>query len=95
MVRGLQPLFPFYQPHERTCGPTAILSNPCREGTIHLQTSVSSPGFEPRPNGTEVSVANHYTGWVTEITLILFMTCLLQQVLLKRASEGVFISVAF
>ncbi|GFX80110.1 hypothetical protein TNCV_2107561 [Trichonephila clavipes] len=34
----------------------------CREGTIHLQTSMSSPGFEPRPNGTAVSVANHCTG---------------------------------
>ncbi|PRD29981.1 UNVERIFIED_CONTAM: Glutamine synthetase [Trichonephila clavipes] len=27
---------------------------------------MSSPGFEPSPNGTEVSVANHYTGWVTK-----------------------------
>ncbi|GFX35586.1 RNase H domain-containing protein [Trichonephila clavipes] len=26
---------------------------------------MSSSGFEPRPNGTEVSVANHYTGWAT------------------------------
>ncbi|GFU59009.1 adhesion G protein-coupled receptor B2 [Trichonephila clavipes] len=25
---------------------------PCRESTIHLQTSMSSPGFKPRPNGT-------------------------------------------
>ncbi|GFT95869.1 uncharacterized protein TNCV_312131 [Trichonephila clavipes] len=24
---------------------------------------MSSPGFEPRPNSTAVSVANHYTGW--------------------------------
>ncbi|GFU76751.1 hypothetical protein TNCV_2391461 [Trichonephila clavipes] len=39
---------------------------PCREGTIHLQATMSSPGFEPSPNGTEVSVANHYTGWVTK-----------------------------
>ncbi|GFU57784.1 hypothetical protein TNCV_1281331 [Trichonephila clavipes] len=23
---------------------------PCREGTIHLQTSMSSPGFEPSPD---------------------------------------------
>ncbi|PRD29374.1 UNVERIFIED_CONTAM: hypothetical protein NCL1_29590 [Trichonephila clavipes] len=30
----------------------------CREGTIHLQTSMSSPGFEPSPNGIAVSVAN-------------------------------------
>ncbi|GFU52162.1 transposable element Tcb2 transposase [Trichonephila clavipes] len=38
---------------------------PCRKGTIHLQTSMSSPGFEPSPYGTAVSVANHYTGWAT------------------------------
>ncbi|GFW12339.1 hypothetical protein TNCV_815941 [Trichonephila clavipes] len=40
---------------------------PCREDTIHLQTSISSPGFEPRPNGTAVSAANHYTGWATHL----------------------------
>ncbi|GFV55143.1 uncharacterized protein TNCV_2623641 [Trichonephila clavipes] len=39
---------------------------PCREGTIHLQTSMSSTGFERSPNGTAVSVANHYTGWATQ-----------------------------
>ncbi|GFX45488.1 hypothetical protein TNCV_2740251 [Trichonephila clavipes] len=33
---------------------------------MHLQTSMSSPGFKPRPYGTAVSVANHYTRWVTE-----------------------------
>ncbi|GFT11237.1 hypothetical protein TNCV_1143751 [Trichonephila clavipes] len=38
----------------------------CRAGTIHLQTSMSSPGFEPSPYGTAVSVANHYTGWTTQ-----------------------------
>ncbi|GFU00745.1 hypothetical protein TNCV_4818991 [Trichonephila clavipes] len=38
---------------------------PCREGTIHLQTSMPSPGFEARPYGTAISVANHYTGWAT------------------------------
>ncbi|PRD35302.1 UNVERIFIED_CONTAM: hypothetical protein NCL1_11914 [Trichonephila clavipes] len=26
---------------------------------------MSSPGFEPRPYGTTVSVANHYTRWAT------------------------------
>ncbi|GFX19295.1 hypothetical protein TNCV_3014341 [Trichonephila clavipes] len=46
---------------------------PCRKGTIHLQTSMPSPGFEPKPNGTAASVTNHYTGWaahklVAEIT---------------------------
>ncbi|GFV62119.1 hypothetical protein TNCV_4109221 [Trichonephila clavipes] len=30
---------------------------PCRKGTIHLQASMSSPGFEPSPYGTAVSVA--------------------------------------
>ncbi|GFS61213.1 hypothetical protein TNCV_3104721 [Trichonephila clavipes] len=39
---------------------------PCHQGTIHSQTSMSSPGFEPRPYGTAVRVANHYTGWATE-----------------------------
>ncbi|GFV74530.1 hypothetical protein TNCV_5129721 [Trichonephila clavipes] len=37
---------------------------PCRAGTIHLQTSMSS-GFKPSPYGTAASVANHYTGWAT------------------------------
>ncbi|GFU60266.1 histone-lysine N-methyltransferase SETMAR [Trichonephila clavipes] len=39
---------------------------PCRKDTIHLHTytSMPSPGFEPRPYDTAVSVTNHYTGWV-------------------------------
>ncbi|GFW73619.1 hypothetical protein TNCV_1540741 [Trichonephila clavipes] len=37
----------------------------CHEGIINLQTSTSSLGFEPRPYGTAVSVANHSTGWAT------------------------------
>ncbi|GFX21201.1 uncharacterized protein TNCV_4367801 [Trichonephila clavipes] len=41
---------------------------PCREGTIHLQTSMSSPGLEPSPNGTAVSVANHYTERKLDLT---------------------------
>ncbi|GFV02397.1 uncharacterized protein TNCV_1023251 [Trichonephila clavipes] len=40
---------------------------PCRKGTIHLQTSMSSPGFEPSPYGIAVSVANHHTGWATDV----------------------------
>ncbi|GFX61573.1 hypothetical protein TNCV_2745481 [Trichonephila clavipes] len=35
---------------------------PCRKGTIHLQTSMPSPGFEPSPYGTAVSITNYYTG---------------------------------
>ncbi|GFU34909.1 hypothetical protein TNCV_2992121 [Trichonephila clavipes] len=40
--------------------------HPCLEGTIHLQTSMSSPGFEPRLYGTVISVANYHTGWATK-----------------------------
>ncbi|GFV43408.1 transposable element Tc1 transposase [Trichonephila clavipes] len=61
MVRGLPTLFPFHQPHERTCGSTAIYSTPYPEGTIHLQTSMSSPGFELRLYGTGKSTAE--THW--------------------------------
>ncbi|GFV83333.1 hypothetical protein TNCV_1900591 [Trichonephila clavipes] len=42
--------------------------HPYREGTLHLQTSMPSPGFEPRPYGTTVSVASHYTGWATNFS---------------------------
>ncbi|GFY26381.1 hypothetical protein TNCV_25781 [Trichonephila clavipes] len=38
---------------------------PCHEGTIHLQTSMSSPGFESRLDGTAVSVDNLYAGWAS------------------------------
>ncbi|GFU92894.1 hypothetical protein TNCV_2080401 [Trichonephila clavipes] len=48
-------LFPFHQPHERTCGSTAIYSNPCRKGILHLQTSIPSQGFEPRPSAQQPS----------------------------------------
>ncbi|GFU44289.1 hypothetical protein TNCV_3041301 [Trichonephila clavipes] len=40
---------------------------PCLEGTIHLQTSMPSPGFEPKPYGTAVSVTNHYTRQAAQI----------------------------
>ncbi|GFW72917.1 hypothetical protein TNCV_830401 [Trichonephila clavipes] len=38
--------------------------HPCREGTIHLQISMPSPGFELKPYSTAVSVTNHYIGRV-------------------------------
>ncbi|GFX69583.1 hypothetical protein TNCV_1769521 [Trichonephila clavipes] len=38
---------------------------PYRKGAIHLQTSMSSLGFEPSPYGTAVSVVNHLAGWAT------------------------------
>ncbi|GFX95497.1 hypothetical protein TNCV_4825121 [Trichonephila clavipes] len=37
---------------------STIQSTPIRKDTMHLQTSMSSPGFEPRPYGTAVGVAN-------------------------------------
>ncbi|GFW83359.1 hypothetical protein TNCV_2544571 [Trichonephila clavipes] len=40
---------------------------PCCKGTIHLQTSMSSLGFEPSPYGTAICIANHYTGWATRL----------------------------
>ncbi|GFX59610.1 hypothetical protein TNCV_3753751 [Trichonephila clavipes] len=36
---------------------------PGREGTIHLQTSIPSPGFEPRLYGAAFSVTNYCTRW--------------------------------
>ncbi|GFX73125.1 hypothetical protein TNCV_4502041 [Trichonephila clavipes] len=60
VVRGLPPLFPFHQPNEKV---TRRLFRvlPCLKGTMHLQTSMSSPGFEPRPYSTADNVTNHYT----------------------------------
>ncbi|GFW78676.1 probable hydroxyacid-oxoacid transhydrogenase, mitochondrial [Trichonephila clavipes] len=40
---------------------------PCCKGTIHLQTSVPSPGFKLKPYGTAVSVTNHYTRWAANL----------------------------
>ncbi|GFU71464.1 hypothetical protein TNCV_2378511 [Trichonephila clavipes] len=62
VVRGIPPLLPFSHPHERTCGSTLFRIPPCREGTIRLQTSMPSRGFEPRPYGIAISMTNHYTG---------------------------------
>ncbi|GFX49146.1 hypothetical protein TNCV_5041401 [Trichonephila clavipes] len=48
---------------------------PYCEDTIHLQTSISSPGFKPRTDGTAVSVANHYTGWATSFNVDRSLLC--------------------
>ncbi|GFU52524.1 hypothetical protein TNCV_2115201 [Trichonephila clavipes] len=40
-----------------------FLVSPSCKGTIRLQTSMPSPGFKPRHNGTAGSVTKHYTGW--------------------------------
>ncbi|GFV06589.1 hypothetical protein TNCV_2949111 [Trichonephila clavipes] len=42
---------------------TRFRLSPRRKYTIHLQTSMPFPGFEPRPYGKAVSVTNHSTGW--------------------------------
>ncbi|GFV54673.1 hypothetical protein TNCV_3843921 [Trichonephila clavipes] len=39
------------------------VSTSFRKGTIHLQISIPSPGFKPRPNGTAVSITSPYTEW--------------------------------
>ncbi|GFY14348.1 hypothetical protein TNCV_1021131 [Trichonephila clavipes] len=54
---------PFHQPPERTCSSMAIQSTPCHKGSINLQTSMLSPGFESRPYETAVSVTNYYIRW--------------------------------
>ncbi|GFX08998.1 hypothetical protein TNCV_4165771 [Trichonephila clavipes] len=55
-----------YLPIELFLALTGSMSSATAVGHgIHLQTSMSAPGFEPRPNGTAVSVTNHYTGWAT------------------------------
>ncbi|GFV21708.1 hypothetical protein TNCV_164391 [Trichonephila clavipes] len=41
---------------------------PSRKFTLHLQASMSSPGFGPRPYGIAVSVAGHYTERGTNAT---------------------------
>ncbi|GFU99100.1 hypothetical protein TNCV_1228141 [Trichonephila clavipes] len=42
-------------------------STPMLQKPIHLQTFISSPGFETRSYGTAVSVTNHHTGWAARI----------------------------
>ncbi|GFX81083.1 hypothetical protein TNCV_1910761 [Trichonephila clavipes] len=58
-------LFLFHQSHERTCSSMAIESTPCRKGTLHLETSMSSPGFEFGPYDPAAAIANYSTGWAT------------------------------
>ncbi|GFX45353.1 hypothetical protein TNCV_1026131 [Trichonephila clavipes] len=40
-------------------------STPCRKDIIHLQISIPSPEFEPKPYGTADSVTNHYKRWAS------------------------------
>ncbi|GFX35466.1 hypothetical protein TNCV_102731 [Trichonephila clavipes] len=61
---------------------------PCREGTIHLQTPMSSPGFESRSYGIAVSVANHYTGWATPFNINISSATIREPLLPQNASLG-------
>ncbi|GFU06205.1 hypothetical protein TNCV_4765121 [Trichonephila clavipes] len=65
VVRSLLPLFPSTNYTRGLAARRLFRVPPCRKGTIHLQTSMPSQGFEPSPYGIAVSVANHYTGWAT------------------------------
>ncbi|GFT87091.1 hypothetical protein TNCV_2748521 [Trichonephila clavipes] len=48
--------------HTRGLAARWLFSVPlCLEDTIHLQTSIPSPGFEPRPYSIAASVTNHCT----------------------------------
>ncbi|GFW27570.1 hypothetical protein TNCV_4282711 [Trichonephila clavipes] len=40
--------------------------SPYCKGTIHLQTSMPSSGFECRLYGITVSITNHYNGWAAK-----------------------------
>ncbi|GFT77698.1 hypothetical protein TNCV_4245651 [Trichonephila clavipes] len=63
VAKGLPPLIPLPPTSREDLQLDGYLKHPpCREGTVLLQTSMPPPGFEPRPNGTDVSDANHYTG---------------------------------
>ncbi|GFU99810.1 hypothetical protein TNCV_506311 [Trichonephila clavipes] len=42
---------------------------PCHKGIIHLQTSMLSPGFEPRPYDSAATVNNYYMRWAAKYTL--------------------------
>ncbi|GFY17166.1 hypothetical protein TNCV_1089421 [Trichonephila clavipes] len=49
---------------------------PCRKATIHLQTSMPSPRFEPNPNGITVSVTNHYpVGQQIQLQVVYIQIC--------------------
>ncbi|GFW51111.1 hypothetical protein TNCV_3593931 [Trichonephila clavipes] len=59
VVVGLPPLFPSTDLTRGFAARRLFKVLPCHEGSIHLQTSMSSPQFEPRPYGTAVCVANY------------------------------------
>ncbi|GFW48564.1 hypothetical protein TNCV_3838991 [Trichonephila clavipes] len=46
---------------------------PCHKGTLHLQTSMLSPGFEPRPYNTTVSATNYYIRWAAKYVYMTYL----------------------
>ncbi|GFV39707.1 hypothetical protein TNCV_4330281 [Trichonephila clavipes] len=80
--RGRESLLPLKRAPNHTRGLEArrlFRVDPSRQSTIHLQTSMSSPGLEPSPYGTAVSVANHSTGWATLISLKILYVGVIKQ----------------
>ncbi|GFT17410.1 hypothetical protein TNCV_4806771 [Trichonephila clavipes] len=73
-VSGLPSLYPFTNLTRGLAARRKFKVPPYRKGTIHLQTSTSSPGVEPRPYSTAVSLANHCTGCVNLELYITYMT---------------------
>ncbi|GFV21798.1 hypothetical protein TNCV_3220041 [Trichonephila clavipes] len=71
VVKGLQPLSPYTNLMRGLAARRLFKAPLCHEGTIHLQTSISSPGFGRRPNDTAVCVANHYTGWIRGVDALI------------------------
>ncbi|GFT37132.1 hypothetical protein TNCV_1126141 [Trichonephila clavipes] len=57
-VRGLSPLFPIHQRHERTCGSTAILNSPMPRRRYTFTNSFAFSGIrtQPQRHSTAVSV---------------------------------------
>ncbi|GFY08118.1 hypothetical protein TNCV_1355321 [Trichonephila clavipes] len=56
VTRGFPPLFPSTHHTRGLAARRLFRVPPCRKGTIHLQTSMSSPGFEPSTYGTAASL---------------------------------------
>ncbi|GFV95231.1 hypothetical protein TNCV_1293491 [Trichonephila clavipes] len=63
VIKGLPPLFSFPNLTRGLAAKRLFKVPPCHKSTVHLQTSMPSSGFEPRPYGMAVSFTNHYTGW--------------------------------
>ncbi|GFV49882.1 hypothetical protein TNCV_1391641 [Trichonephila clavipes] len=56
VIKGRPPLFPLHQPHEWPWARRQIRVTPDRNGAIHLQAPMSSPGSNP---GTTAQQLRH------------------------------------